>query len=209
MRAEALALALLPLLGACHGRPPELAELPSPLRLAAAQVRPIALYVRAQGLVLRRDGNLLIELSASAADSALLKPGMEALADDLQNGASWNCRVTEVLGNASLETGAGVAWLEPLSGTGQLKEGDFVSGRILARWMPRSLVVPSSAVLIHGGSTVVVLRRGEAMQVAAVRCGVDSGEFTQILSGLKEGDLVASEGATGYLAPEFKSHPND
>lgn len=214
MRLKCLMLALLPLLGACQRQAPALPGIPSPLQVATVKTRPIARMVQAQGLVLRRGGGLVIEVSASAADSPLLHAGLSAEALDLQSGASWACRVGEVLDHASLETGASVAWLEPLSGTGSLREGDFVSARILALWLQRSLVLPSAAVLIHEGRTVAVLRRpgkagAESFEVVELSLGVDSGEFTQILSGLREGDEVVVEGATGYLAPEFKSHPND
>lgn len=214
VRAEALLLALWPLWAGCGSAAYEPPEIPSPVRLATARIQPIARVVQAQGLVLRRGGGLVIEVGASAAESPLLHAGLSAEASDLQNGASWNCRLTEVLEHASLETGASVAWLEPLSGSGSLREGDFVSARILASWMPRGLVVPSSAVLIHAGKSVVVLALPGAdgalkYQGVEVAVGMDSGEFTQVLTGLKDGDRVVVEGGTGFLAPEFKSHPTD
>lgn len=214
MRLDRLYILLLPLWVGCNRTAPELPEIPSPIKMASAKIQPIARMVQAQGLVLRRGGGLVMEVSANSADSHFLHQGLTADVTDLRTGATWACQVTDVLANASLETGASVAWLEPVSGTGSLKEGDFVSASILAQWLQRGLVVPSAAVLIHGGRTVVVVSRKdeagkEALQPVDVSLGVDSGDYTQILKGLKDGEQVVVEGGTGYLAPEFKSHPAD
>ncbi len=53
-----------------------------------------------------------------------------------------------------------------------------------------ALLVPSEAVDVVNGATTVKVQRGGAWQQVSVETGVSDGHFTQLKSGVKEGDTV-------------------
>jgi hypothetical protein len=79
--------------------------------------------------------------------------------------------------------------------------------------MSAALTVPSRAVYILDGKSVVVVRRKEGGKESfvpvPVEPGVDNGEVTQILSGLRSQDEVIVEGGLAFLYPDFKSGGDD
>ena len=79
---------------------------------------------------------------------------------------------------------------------GALKPGMFAKATLFTGQTVRGVAVPESAVVEEGGKpTVFVLDGGESFFKRAVKLGIRSGGYVQVLEGLKEGDRVVSRGA--------------
>ncbi|MBS1149840.1 MAG: hypothetical protein H6Q89_1538 [Myxococcaceae bacterium] len=79
---------------------------------------------------------------------------------------------------------------------GALKPGMFAKATLFTGQTVRAVAIPESAVVEEGGKpTVFVLDGGESFFKRAVRLGVRSGGYVQVLEGLKEGERVVSRGA--------------
>lgn len=79
---------------------------------------------------------------------------------------------------------------------GALKPGMFAKVTLFTGQTVRALAVPESAVVDDNGKpTVFVMEGGESFFKRAVRTGIRSNGFVQILDGIKEGDRVVSRGA--------------
>jgi cobalt-zinc-cadmium efflux system membrane fusion protein len=77
-----------------------------------------------------------------------------------------------------------------------LKPGMFARVTLFTGATVRGLAVPESAVVDdHGKPTVFVMEGGESFFKRAIRPGVRSGGFVQVLDGLKEGDRIVTRGA--------------
>ena len=81
--------------------------------------------------------------------------------------------------------------------TGRLDVGMYADVSLNAE-VPRSVVVPSSAVLSTGYRQIVWVKTGtDTFEGRLVTTGARSDEFTQIMSGIREGEEVVTSG--GYL----------
>jgi len=79
---------------------------------------------------------------------------------------------------------------------GLLKPGMFARAMLFTGQTVRAVAVPESAVVEEGGKpTVFVLDGGESFFKRAIKLGVRSGGYVQVLDGLKEGERVVSRGA--------------
>ena len=83
-----------------------------------------------------------------------------------------------------------------LSGnSGRLKSGGFATASIIMRTNPRAVTVPKSAVITKEGKSTVFLAttEGKASQ-KEVTVGAEQGGLVEILTGVKAGDRVITEG---------------
>lgn len=79
---------------------------------------------------------------------------------------------------------------------GRLKPGMFAKATVYTGQTIRGLAVPESAIVDDNGKpTVFVLSGGESFVKRAIRPGIRSGGFVQVLDGLSEGERVVSQGA--------------
>lgn len=74
---------------------------------------------------------------------------------------------------------------------GQLRPGAFVQATLEAD-LGTALSVPTQAVIRTGTRNLVFVVSGEHVEPREVQLGASTGEFVQILSGLKEGEAVAT-----------------
>ncbi len=76
-----------------------------------------------------------------------------------------------------------------------VKPGMFAEVVITSDKTENVIALPSSAVLIKSGKTVVaVIENGEKVAFRDVTVGVDNGDLAEIKSGVKAGDTVVTEG---------------
>jgi membrane fusion protein, copper/silver efflux system len=79
----------------------------------------------------------------------------------------------------------------------ELKIGMYANARISVKF-PSMIVVPVSAVLSTGSLQIVWIQKdADVFQPRVVTLGERSGDYVQILSGINEGDIMATSG--GYL----------
>ncbi len=72
---------------------------------------------------------------------------------------------------------------------GDMAPGDLIVGEIDAEIISATLVVKSEALQKHEGEAVVFVRRNNRYHAQPVKVGRTDGRHTEILSGLKPGDL--------------------
>jgi cobalt-zinc-cadmium efflux system membrane fusion protein len=90
---------------------------------------------------------------------------------------------------------------------GQLRASVFGHGRIVLRKEPSALAVPSEAVRVFRGKSVVFVRDPnylkpggpKAFHARPVRTGTTDGRYTEIRSGLAKGEVVATTGSNLLL----------
>lgn len=76
----------------------------------------------------------------------------------------------------------------------KLKAGMFAHVNIYLNHQEKALVVPAAAVLEDKGETIVFLKRGDSYFLQVVQTGTSDNGFREILNGLKQGDLVVTDG---------------
>lgn len=75
----------------------------------------------------------------------------------------------------------------------RMKPGMYVDARIFTRPKPNVLTVPKSAVIRSGEREIVFIALGEGrFEPRQVHSGIGSGNYTEILFGLTEGELVVT-----------------
>jgi HlyD family secretion protein len=90
-------------------------------------------------------------------------------------------------------------WAEGANPRDVLKPGSTVDLKIVAKTVKDTLVIPAEAVLTaEGGATsVMVIGSDQIAHQTPVKTGIHEGTDVQILSGLKEGQRVVTQGAYG------------
>ncbi len=87
-----------------------------------------------------------------------------------------------------------------LDNPGSLRPGVFVRGQIQTGTSPLSLSVPTSAVLEDGAAKVVFVAKGDRYERREVTTGIESGGRIAIQSGVKQGEIVVTDGASALRA---------
>ena len=77
------------------------------------------------------------------------------------------------------------------------KPGMFVSGKVKLSIKP-SLTVPTKSVIDRDGRKIVFVLDKEKVFARTVKTGESANNLTQILDGLKEGEMIVTSGA-GFL----------
>jgi len=89
-------------------------------------------------------------------------------------------------------------WVQAANPTQQLRPGMSVQLSITAQTVRDAVVIPASALLNASGDSAQVMVVSEGLaQTRDVKTGVRSSQEVQVVSGLKEGEVVVSEGAFG------------
>jgi Cu(I)/Ag(I) efflux system membrane fusion protein len=157
------------------------------------------------GNVLYRIGNLgrvwvLADLFES--DAPHVQPGQPAtMSLPWASGASWRGTVQFVYPTVDEKTRAVRARLAFPNAQLSLKPGMFVDVGVEVPLGSR-LAVPDSALLASGEHRYVFVKRGEGrLQAIEVEIGAMAGEYVEVLTGLAEGEEVATQ-ATFLLSSE-------
>ncbi len=90
-------------------------------------------------------------------------------------------------------------WVEAANPGGRLKPGSTVGLRIVASTVKNALVVPAEAILTasDGATSVMVIGQDQVAHRAGVKTGIRQEGEVQILSGVKAGDQVVTQGVYG------------
>jgi HlyD family secretion protein len=90
-------------------------------------------------------------------------------------------------------------WVEAANPGGRLRPGTTVDVNIVARSVKNALVAPSASVLTadNGATSVMVIGADHLAHQAAVQTGIREDGEVQIISGLRAGQQVVTEGAYG------------
>jgi RND family efflux transporter MFP subunit len=74
---------------------------------------------------------------------------------------------------------------------GEVMAGMFAEIRIVSDEKDEVLCVPSDAVIIKSGRSIVVVIKDNIPEFKEVTTGIDNGEYVEIISGLSEGETIA------------------
>jgi HlyD family secretion protein len=90
-------------------------------------------------------------------------------------------------------------WVEAANPNDELRPGATVNVRIVASTVKDALVVPSAAILTaeNGATSVMVVGNDQHAHQTSVRIGIHEDGEVQIVSGLRRGEQVVTEGAYG------------
>ncbi|MFL9863450.1 efflux RND transporter periplasmic adaptor subunit [Paraburkholderia fungorum] len=137
---------------------------------------------------------LIVEIPESLALS--VQPGMTvdaAFAGDPTQ--RFKGRIREILPGISTDSRTLQARLEIDNAAYKLTPGMLMRVRVGAQNAAPRLLVPSEAVIATGKRTVVIVRNGDGrLQPVTVTVGKDTGDETEVLSGLADGDQVVASG---------------
>lgn len=111
--------------------------------------------------------------------------------------------VNSVLPQAS-DTGATSVWIEGRGIDGELHPGQTVEGVVIARTSPGALAVPESAIVYdsQGHPCLFIYRKG-SYEPAGIRTGLEQDGYVEVLSGLKQDQLVVTRGAYELFYKNF------
>lgn len=76
----------------------------------------------------------------------------------------------------------------------EIKPGMFATVRVINGVARGAVVVPSEAIVVRDGIDVVYVQEGDYPKKVAVKKGLDTGYFVEILEGIKSGDVVITKG---------------
>lgn len=90
-------------------------------------------------------------------------------------------------------------WVEAANPGGRLKPGSTVGVKIVASTVKDALVVPAEAILTasDGSTSVMVIASDQVAHRTTVKTGIRQDGEVQVLSGVKAGDQVVTQGAYG------------
>ncbi len=186
---------------------------------ANAELQKSIIYAPIGGTIVRQDGNVgevvspgqtflsldsasrfQVEAYVSEADIAKMKVGLPvAISLDAYPGASLPASVIAVDPAATMQNGVPSykVTVQFANADPRVKAGLTANLSIEAATANDVLSVPSSALIMRGSDTYVMrVTSGGAQELVPVATGViDRGGFAEILSGLSEGDRVASFGS--------------
>lgn len=135
----------------------------------------------------------------SAAQAAQLQVGDAAALVPGNGGAEIEGKVTVVSPALDPNSTTVQVWAEAVNAGGRLKPGSTVGLKIVASTVKDALVVPVEAILTasDGATSVMAIGPDQAAHRTSVKTGIRQEGEVQVLSGLKAGDQVVTQGAYG------------
>lgn len=143
-------------------------------------------------------GKLLAEVEVFGSRVDSVKPGQLAviIADKERLSGEVSFISTEI----NRETGARKVGIEILQKkTVKMLSGDFVKAYIVVERHPSSLAIPEEALLNDRGQKVVMVKVGQTYEKRDIVIGLYNQGYVEVLSGLSEGEEVATVGAYEIL----------
>lgn len=141
--------------------------------------------------------NLELESPVAAAELAPIRSGQKVtFAVNSFPGETFEGRVIEVSPAVDVQSRSATVRIRVDNRTGRLKAGMFATGEVLTGVQSQAIVIPASAVYRSDASAkqsyVFVVENGRAAQ-RAVQIGRETDSRLEIVSGLREGDLLIAE----------------
>jgi cobalt-zinc-cadmium efflux system membrane fusion protein len=93
----------------------------------------------------------------------------------------------------------------------QLRAHSFGTGRILIGEEPDAIAVPSAAVQWKGSDALVFVQRNDGLsfEPRTVRLGLRDGEYTEVLDGVRPGEIVVTTGSHMLRSQLFLNESKD
>ncbi|WP_170291840.1 efflux RND transporter periplasmic adaptor subunit [Heliobacterium mobile] len=110
------------------------------------------------------------------------------------SGQPFKGKVVRISPAADAKTKTYPIWIAIDNPDGQLKEGMFAEAHFQTQKRENTLVVPTDAVVERGGQKVVYVAEGGKAVERKVTVGITVEKKTEVLDGVKEGELVITSG---------------
>lgn len=143
-----------------------------------------------------RQGRLEWRAELNASQVSQVRPGLR-VSIRLPDGGSVSGKVRQIAPALSADTRLGIAYVDLDSESVALagaRAGMFASGEI-ERSVSPGITVPAQSVVIRDGRSYVMRLQGNNAAQIPVNTGRRDGRVTEILSGIKAGDVVVVRGA--------------
>ncbi len=145
-------------------------------------------------------GSVALEAALFESDAARVSLGDPVtITSDAAPGRTFSGRIS-FLGSQVDPQNRTITARATLDNPGSLRPGVFVRGQIQTGTSPLSLSVPTSAVLEDGAAKVVFVAKGDRYERREVTTGIESGGRVAIKSGVKQGEIVVTDGASALRA---------
>lgn len=136
---------------------------------------------------------LEIQAAVPSQDARRISVGDKATVDLVQGSIAATVRA--ITPNVDIESRAATVVLVPMANAQSLQPGQLVSARIFiapGRAGAAAVLVPTKALQKIGGNDAVFVKTDDGFRAQTVTIGTESGDTTEIQSGLKPGDEVAT-----------------
>lgn len=136
---------------------------------------------------------LEIQAAVPSQDAGRISVGDKATVDLAQGSIAATVRA--ITPNVDIESRAATVVLVPMANAQSLQAGQLVSARIFiatGRAGAAAVLVPTEALQKIGGNDAVFVKTDDGFKVRTVTIGTESGDTTEIQSGLKPGEEVAT-----------------
>jgi cobalt-zinc-cadmium efflux system membrane fusion protein len=89
---------------------------------------------------------------------------------------------------------------------GKLLAKSFGTARITLREIPKAVAVPNGAIQHEERGPLVFVRSGESsFEIRTIRPGIQDGNYTEVIEGLKSGEVVVTTGSYALKSELLKS----
>ena len=131
--------------------------------------------------------------------ASFVRVGQAATITATDTGASASAKVTVVSPAVDAQSTTVEVWVQAANPKGDLRPGGSAHVVVRAGRIPDAVVVPASAILPsgEGGTKVLVAGKDMIAHSRAVEVGVRTDELAQVVSGVKPGERVVTEGGAG------------
>ena len=149
-------------------------------------------------------GSLSVEAALFEADAARVQIGAPvSITSDAAPGQRFEGRIS-FIGSQVDPTTRALTARAIIANPGKLRPGVFVRGQIQTGVGKPALTVPSGAVMDDGASKIVFVSKGDRYERREVTVGNESGGKTEIKTGLKQGEVLVTEGGSALRAQAAK-----
>lgn len=146
-----------------------------------------------------------VDFSVYMRDLARVRTGDQIDIDAGDNGETIRAQVSYISPVGSMDTQSALARAVIQNTNDRMRPGLFVRGALRLGSRNVALAVKTTALQTMEGKTVVFVREGEALEARPVRLGDQDRDFAEVLNGLEEGEMYASENSFVVKAEIGKS----
>jgi RND family efflux transporter MFP subunit len=143
--------------------------------------------------------SVIARVNLPPALASFVRVGQAATIAATDTGAKLNGKVTVVSPAVDPQSTTVEIWVQAPNPKGELRPGSSAHVVISAGKIPGAVVVPASAILPsgEGGTKVIVVGKDMVAHSRQVETGVRTEELAQVVSGVKPGEQVVTEGGVG------------
>ena len=144
--------------------------------------------------VLEDYSKIYVNIDIPNSDTQLIKKGEQA--EIILNNGVLKGKVSSVNEKSDPMSSSIVVKIFAENKDGKVLPGNIVKVRIHYKWKNGALVIPTEAIL---DNNIVFVKKGNIVRETKVKTGLTNPQFTEIMSGLNEGDYVVEKGNFGLF----------